>query len=51
MLAIECSEMLINQQTINDLYSSIVNEKEKKYNPVVVSLFEKYYSNLFNQFT
>ena len=48
MLAIECSEMLINQKTINDLYSSIVNEKEKKYNPVVVSLFEKYYSNLFN---
>ena len=47
-LAIECSEMIINQKTINELFMSIVNQNSKKYNPIIVALFEKYYSNLFN---
>ena len=48
ILAIECSEMLISKKSLNELYNNIFNEKDKKYNPVIVNLFEKYYTTIFN---
>lgn len=48
ILAIECSNMLIKQKSLEELYNSIINKKGKKYNPIIVELFEKYYKVIFN---
>lgn len=47
-LAIECSNMYINKNSLNELYNCIINKKEKEYNPIVIELFEKYYTIIFN---
>lgn len=48
ILAIDCSEMFVNKKTLVELYNNIVDEKNKKYNPVIIDLFEKYYTMIFN---
>lgn len=48
ILAIDCSNMFINKKTLKELCESIINEKNKKYNPVIVELFEKHYLTIFS---